>query len=238
MTTIGRTSPGARGPAAALAALVPLALVAACGGGHRLADYDFAGRTVAVSYFPAPPPELRTGGYGDAQGEDALSAVLNAGSRIVREVEARKARARLDSAATRIDLGERMAERTLQRAARYLGARPVDDAARADFILEVDVHTLGIDVGTRGAHLFVSGESILLDRATGAEVWAVDVRGYDPLTPDLDGGGVVPEGVLTAGALSTLSVDEFQHVLERLTDYVADRTSRELREELRDVRRR
>lgn len=225
------------GARAAVLPLLALAGFSACGHGHHLGDYDFAGRTVAVTYFPAPPPELRTGGHGDVQGEDALSTVLNAGSRIVREVEARRARARLDSAATRVDLAGRMAERTLERASRYLGARPVEDAAAADFLLEVDIRSAGIDVGADRAYLFVSGEAILLDRATGAEVWDQDVKGYDPLTPDVGGGGIVPEGVLTAGALSTLSVDEFQRILERLTDYTADRIARELREELRDVRR-
>jgi hypothetical protein len=223
---------------ALLTAVLLLAGLGACGGSHRLADYDFSGRTVAVTYFPAPAPELRTGRSGrPAEGEDALSVVLTAGSRIVREVEARRARARLDSAATRVELAGRMAERTLERSARYLGASPVAEAAGADFVLEVDIRTLGLEAGADRAWLFVSGEAILLDGRTGAEIWAMDVRGYDPLTPDVDGGGVLPEDVLTAGALSGVSVSEFERLLERLGDYAADRISRELRENLRDVRR-
>lgn len=224
--------------AAATAGLLTLTGLAACGGGHRLADYDFAGRSVAVTYFTAPAPELRTGGHsGELQGDDALTVVVNAGSRIAREVGARGARSRLDSAATRIDLAGRMADRTLERSARYLGARPVDDAAAADFILEVDVRSLGIDAAGDRAHLFVSAEAILLDRRTGTEVWDMDVRGYDPLTPGIDGGGIVPGGVITGASLSTVSVGEFERLLEGLTDYVGDRISRELREELREVRR-
>jgi hypothetical protein len=220
------------------AGLLALVGLAACGGGHRLADYEFAGRTVGVTYFAAPAPQLRTGGYGgELQGDDALTAVVNAGSRIAREVGARGARSRLDSAATRLDLAGRMADRTLERASRYLGARPVDDASAADFILEVDVRSLGIDASGDRAYLFVTAEAILLDRRTGREVWDMDVRGYDPLTPGIDGGGVVPGGVITAASLSTVSVEEFERLLEGLTDYVGDRISRELREELRKVRR-
>ena len=216
----------------------PLALfvLAAAGcGGHRLADYDFRDRTLAVVYFSAPAPELRTGGY-DVDADDPLVAVVAAGGRIAREVQARRARARLDSAATRLDLGTRLADRTLERASRYLGTRPVEDRREADYLLEVDVRRMGLNAGHDEAHLFVDGEAVLLDARTGAEIWDADVRGWDPVTPDLASDPMLGD-ILTAGALGTISVDDFERLLTRLSDYAADRIARELRGDLRDARR-
>ncbi|NIP80316.1 MAG: hypothetical protein GWM90_14265 [Gemmatimonadetes bacterium] len=215
-------------------AVVTLMGAAGCGG-HRLADYDFGGRSVAVVYFGAPAPELRTGGY-DLESRDPLGTVVAAGGRIAREVEARRARARLDSAATRVDLATRLADRTLERASRYLGARPVEDRQAADYLLEVDVHSLGLDAGRDEVHLFVSGEAVLLDARSGVEIWDSDVRGWDPLTPELASDPSLGD-ILTAGALRTVTVDEFERILGRLADYTADRIARELRADLRDVRR-
>ena len=220
------------------ALVLSTAILSGCGGGHRLSDYQFADRTIAVTHFPAPSPLLRTGGYDvDAQ-DDALLTVLVAGSRIAREVEARRARSRLDSAATRVDITTRVAERSLQRATRYLGARPVEDRRAADYLLEIDIWSMGIDARSDQAYLFVSGEAVLLDGRSGAEIWQSEVRSYDPLTPDIRDSGPIPADIMTAGALGTVSIGEFQRVLERLSDHAADVMVSELREDLRDVRRR
>lgn len=216
--------------------LLVLVGLMACGGRHRLADYDFAGRSMAVAYFGAPAPELRTGGYGVSTGT-AVEAVVTAGARVARELEARRARVRLDSAAHRVDMAARIADRALERTSRYLGARPVSDRSQATYLLEVDIHTVGLEARSERVHLFVSGEAILLDIRTGREIWDADFRGYDPLTPDLVDDPML-ESVLSVGALGMLSVEDFETVLGRLSDYAADRVARELRDDLRSVRRR
>lgn len=216
--------------------LLLIATLGACGGRHHLDQYDFAGRSVAVVYFGAPAPELRTGGY-DVDTRDPVSAVLTAGGRVAREVEARQARERLDAAARRLDLAPRLADRTLERASRYLGARPVTDRASADYLLEVDVLEMGLDARTERLHLFVSSEVVLLDARSGREIWASHVRSSDPLGSDAVDGGVLGD-ILSAGTLSQLSVDDFERLLGRLADYGADRVARELRGDLRDARNR
>jgi hypothetical protein len=215
------------------AMLLVVVVLAGCGG-NRLADYDFPGRSLAVVYFNAPPPDLRSGGY-DLQTDDPLGAVVAAGGRIAREVQARRARARLDSAATRLDLAARMADRTLERASRYLGTRAVENRQEADYLLEVDIRSLGLDARSDEAYLFVSGEAVLLDARTGTEIWDADVRGWDPVTPSLVDDPALGD-IVTAGALGTLTVGEFERLLGRLADYAADRIARELRGDLRDAR--
>jgi hypothetical protein len=75
-----------------------------------------------------------------------VAAVVAAGSRVAVELEGRRARARVDSAATSLGLGARVAERTLERTSLYMGARPVPDRDGADYLLEVDVRSLALDV--------------------------------------------------------------------------------------------
>jgi hypothetical protein len=232
MTAYRRTR--ARPTAAALAAAALALAIHGCSG-HHLDEYDFVDRTLAVVYFTAPAPTLRTGPY-DVEGDHPLEVVVSAGGRVAREVEARRAQARLDSAAARVDLAGRMADRTLERASRYLGTRPVTERSEADYLLEVDIRRMGLDAGRHAAHLFVTGEVVLLDARTGREIWDADVNGYDRLTPSLWGSPGVLEDIVTAGALSGVSVDEFERFLIGLTDYVADRIGRELRRDLRNVR--
>ena len=223
---------------AARGALVALPfLTAACGGRHHLGDYDFTGRSIAVVAFRAPAPELYTGDR-DVSSDNPLIAVIEAGSAVAVELESRRARSRLDSAAVAIDVGERMAERTLERASRYLGTRPVESEHEADYLLEVDVRRFGIDAsGSGAASLFVQGEAILLDARTGREIWSEEVSAWDRLTPSVNPAhGTATGTIVTAAMLTTISVEEFGRILEQLADYAADVVASELREDLRDVR--
>lgn len=235
-----RFRPGAPSPRRAPVRVLVLAVAGslACGAGHQLADHDFAGGTLAVVDLGTPAPVLLTGGYDVDTDEGALGAVLDAGSRAAREVAARKARARLDSAVARVDMGERMARRMLSRSSRYLGTRAVEAESEADYLLELDVRNHGIDArGGRDARLFVVAEAILIERRTGREVWNTEVRGRDRLTRAVRGIEEVPSDVFTAAGLTQISVADFEHILRGLADVSADAVTNQLREDLRDVRR-
>jgi hypothetical protein len=208
-----------------------------CGAKHRLGHYDFAGRTVAVTYFPAPAPELVTGRH-RVTAEDPVATVVSAGSRVAVEVEGRRARARLDTAATRIDLAGRVAVRAAERSSLYLGARTVPAQDAADFLMEVDIRSLTLDTRGDQASLSVRAQVVLLDRLSGHEVWSARVRSHGPVTPSVDTGGLLPSGAVTAGTLTTVSVHEFEQRLERLADLAADWVSGELRDALTKTRRR
>ena len=216
-------------------ALVALALTG-CGGRHHLGEYDFRARTIAVVPLAEPAPEIWTGGH-DINSQNPLIAVIEAGSAVAVELESRRARSRLDSAATRVDMGARMADQALDRTSRYLGARAVEDDARADYVLEIDVQRFGINASGSDATLFVEGEAILVDRASGREIWNQEVSAWDQLTPTISGPGAAGAGgILTAAALTRLTVADYERILEQLADYAADVMTDELREDLRDVR--
>lgn len=214
-------------------------LTVACGGPkHDLARVSTVGSSIAVVDYSAPAPELWTGSV-NVSDDDVITAVIDAGARVARETEARKARARLDSAAVQLDVRARLSQRTLERAARYLGSRAVDSIDEADYLLEVYVRSYGLDArGSRGARVFMKTETVLIDRRTGREVWTVRVNSHDRITPSVSGGASIPAAVVTAGSLHMVSTEELRQELGSLTDFTADYATNELRDDLKDVRRR
>lgn len=232
--------PALRSPARAVVAMSALALLGlpACGANHHLREYQFSNRSIALVYIQPPAPELLTGGYGIASAANPVDAVIRAGTGAVKEVEARRASVRLDSATSRVDVAARLADETLERASRYLGVRPVARGDEADFLLEVHMRSFGIDArGHDAAYLYTNAEAVLLDRRTGREIWSVDVHGNDRLTPQVNGTERIPGAIITAGTLSTVSVADFQQALGQLVSYSSTLITDELRSSLRDARK-
>jgi hypothetical protein len=216
-----------------------LASLAACGGGHHLAEYPFASRTLAVVYIAPPSPELLTSYYDLSSSQNPLEAVVRAGADVAREREGRRANARLDSAASRIDIPTVLAKRTLDRASRYLGTRPVTDESQADYLMEVRMERFGINAKEDAAsYLFTYAEAVLLDRRTGREIWNVNIHSRDRLTPYVQSDSPIPGSVIAAGTLGNVSVADFQGALNQLMDYSSNLITDELRSALRDVRQR
>ena len=212
--------------------------VAACGGGHHLAEYPFASRTLAVVYVAPPAPELLTSYYDLTNSQNPLETVMRGAADVAREREGRRARARLDSAAARIDFPTVLAQRTVQRASRYLGTRPVSDENQADYLMEVRLERFGINAkADEATYLFTFAEATLIDRRTGREIWNVNVHGRDALTPYVEASSPIPGSVIAAGTLGSVRVADFQNALNQLMDYSSTLITNELRAALRDVRK-
>ena len=217
-------------------ALAALTLAGACGK-HYLRDYQFADKTIALVFIDPPSPELREGWYNLDVGHTAVQTVVNAGATVAKEVEARRASARLDSAATRVDVAAGLARRTLERASRYLGTRPVATADNADFLLEIRMESFGIDArSNRAAYLYAKAEAVLIDRRSGREIWSEDVSGSDRMTPYVIGTANVPSAIFTAATLHSVTVADFEKALNGLVLFTSDLITDELRDKLRDVR--
>ncbi|MFN2635724.1 MAG: hypothetical protein ABR585_01680 [Gemmatimonadaceae bacterium] len=209
----------------------------ACGGGHHLAEYPFASRTLAVVYLAPPAPELLTSYYDLSESRNPVEAVVRAGADAAKEREGRRASARLDSATSRVNIPGVLAQRTLERASRYLGTRPIKDEQLADYLMEVRMERFGINAkGDNAAYLFTYAEAVLIDRRTGREIWNVNIHGRDRLTPYVESTSGIPGSVITAGTLGSVSVADFQGALNQLMDYSSTLITNELRSALRDVR--
>jgi hypothetical protein len=187
----------------------------------------------------APPaPELLTSYYDLGSSQNPLEAVVRGAADVAREREGRRAQARLDSAASRIDFPTVLAQRTVQRASRYLGTRPVTDENQADYLMEVRMERFGINAkADEATYLFTFAEAVLIDRRTGREIWNVNVHGRDRLTPYVEASSPIPGSVIAAGTLGSVKVADFQNALNALMDYSSTLITNELRAALRDVRK-
>jgi hypothetical protein len=214
-----------------------VSLVVGCGGGHHLAEYPFSSRTLAVVYIAPPAPVLLTGYYDLTNSQNPVEVAVRAGADVAREREARRASARLDSATARIDIPKVLAQRTLERASRYLGTRPITDEQQADYLMEVRMDRFGINAkADEATYLFTYAEAVLLDRRTGREIWNVNIHGRDRLTPYVQSNSPIPGSVIAAGTLGSVSVSDFQGALNELIDLSSNLITNELRAALRDVR--
>lgn len=219
------------------ALIVVTASAVACGGGHHLAEYPFSTRTLAVVYIAPPAPVLLTSYYDVRTSQNAIEAVVRAGADVVKEREGRRASARLDSATARVDIPGVLARKTLDRASRYLGTRPIADEHQADYLMEVRMDRFGINAkADEAAYLFTYSEAVLLDRRTGREIWNMRVHGRDRLTPYVASSNGIPGTVITASTIGSVSVAEFQGALNQLMDLSSNVITNELRAALRDVR--
>lgn len=216
-----------------------LVATAACGPSHRLGEYDFRDRTVAVVSEVPTRPDVLTGSYfiGGITG-DPVRDVLRAGARVYREVESRRLRERLESAATRIDVGHVLEDNTLERVARYLGAGPVGGDDDPDFLLELVVVEYGIDAESwdAAAHFYIEADATLLQASTGEEIWRKEIDASERIGSAVFGPGRTVRDVVTAATLADLTVEEIVLALESLADFSGRVITDELREDLRDVR--
>lgn len=220
--------------------LAGIAVLGGCGSKHHLGEYPFASRTLAVVYIAPPAPVLLTAYY-DARipgnATEAMDAVARAGAGVAKEREGRRATARLDSAAARVNIPSVLAQRTLERASRYLGTQPVIDAAAADYLMEVHMERFGINAkGDHAAYLFTFAEAVLIDRRTGREIWNVTIHGRDRLTPFIVSTSSIPGNVITAATIGSVSVSDFQLALNQLIELSSNLITSELRGALRDAR--
>jgi hypothetical protein len=218
--------------------LLATTLLSGCAGRHHLASYDFSSRSLAVVYDLPPYPEVLTGPYVPGHFDDPIHAIVSAGSRIAKEVQARQVRRRLDSAATLVNVASLVADEAGVRAARYLGCRLIPEEERPDFRFEIRIRDYGIDAEDwdAAARFFVAAEVHLLDGRDGRLIWKTKVREKEPVSPELFGWPVAARNVVTAAALADLSVEELTRALEQLADYAADRVTRRLRDALEDSR--
>jgi hypothetical protein len=217
--------------------LTVILLTTACGRKQYLAQYQFSERTLAMVYLEPPSPELLTGFYDVPRSTDPVQVAMRVGGGVAKEIQVSKASARLDSAARHVDIPTLLAQRTLDRASRYLGTRPVTSANDADYILEINMRHFGIDARYATAtYLYTRAEAVLIDRRTGREIWSVDVRGNDRLTPWVHGNQDIPSSVISAATISTVSVGDLREALDQLVTSSSNAITNELRDKLRGVR--
>lgn len=212
---------------------------AACASHNRLHEFDFRDRTISVLSEIPSRPDVLSGPVFFGPSGDPIRDMVRIGTRVVREVEAREVQDRLEAAAERIDVGLVLEDRSLERAARYLGADPVESDRNEDYILELIVIDYGIaaEAWDATAYFFIEADAALLDAESGAEIWRAEIDANDPIGPEIYGPRRAVRDVVTAAVLADLTVEEIEAALESLADYSARVITDRLRNDLRDARR-
>jgi len=232
--------PRARSSYATIAStlLVPV-IMGACGPKHRLADFDFRDRGLeVVSETPLRPQVLRGPLFVGGSSGDPVRDIVRAGARVVREIQAHDVQDRLDEASRNVDVGYILEDGVLERAARYLGARPTTIVGEGDFVFELTVGDYGIDAEdwNATAYFYIEADASLIEASSGTEVWRAEISANDPIGPEIWGPRRAVRDVVTAGVLADLSVEEIETALESLADFSARVITDRLRDDLRKMR--
>jgi hypothetical protein len=221
--------------AAALAATLT-----GCASAGRLGEYDFRDRPVAVVTVAPPRPDVFTDDDFWLGGGSLLEVAVRVASDIARDVQAERARARLDSAVAVVNVPERMGARVLEQGARELRGRAVGDVQEADFEIELRVKRYGIEADSWDdqANFTIDADVLILDGEDRSQIWKAGVNEREAVSSGTLG-RALPDavgGVVTAGQLASLSVAEMARALEALADYCADRMIQKLRSGLEKAR--
>jgi len=246
MKKVNLYRPGRRHPAGLVPVLcIVLVSGSGCASAGKLAEYDFRDRTVGVVSLGTPRPEILTDAVLDVNFSNPLQAALRIGADVVKEVEASRARTRLDDAAVEADVPGRMMGRVLKGITGELRAEPVENARTADFEVEVVIRRYGIDADTwtGPAHFFIESEVVLREAATGRRIWKGKVTEREAITPVVVGAAgaswqeqAVVNDMITAAGLAALSPEAMVRMLEGLADFSADRILRSFRRGLEKSR--
>lgn len=227
------------------ALVVPvLATVSACASAGRLSEYDFRDRTLALIVDSPPVPEIFdsspppiVGMDDEGRSDGRASALARLGSGLLREVITSDARERLVAAAEQVNVAELLGDRALERAARTLRARPVEDGP-ADFEIEVRITRYGITSQDANAQAFfvVEGELLLLDAADGSRIWQTGLDQREPINRGDVGLDDSQTNVVTAAVFATLTTEQMATALRGVAWHAADHAAEKLQAGLEKAR--
>ena len=202
--------------------LLVVLLLTACAS-NKLVEYDLREANIAARTFMPPRANVFTDANLNINPHDIVGTAINVGTTIARESEAVKARARLDSAMTLVDVPAIIEEEVLFRAAEMLNFRPVNEVNAADFVFNIKMDRYGVDAKgwDVGTFFVVKAKVELIDNQQQRRIWKRGVEAREPLSPRIFGISAPVENVMDAVALSQLSVDEMVSGMEYLANFSA-----------------
>ncbi|MFC1545734.1 hypothetical protein ACFL44_03520 [Gemmatimonadota bacterium] len=202
---------------------VCLLLLVACSS-NRLARYELTQTSVAAHTVMPVSANVFTNLDLNIDPDNVIRSVIRVGTSVAREVEAERARARLDSAMAMVDVSAIIEEGVLFQAAEMMNFRPVNEVQAADFIFHIVMKRYGIDARSwnGGMNFIIDARIELIDNVEHRRIWKGRVDASEPLTSGFFGHDSTISNVLDAMALSRLSVEEISTGLAYLASYSAD----------------
>ncbi|OZC03990.1 hypothetical protein BSZ36_13960 [Rubricoccus marinus] len=210
-----------------------LPALAACGPSNRLREVSLDQSRIAIVAAIPPHPRVQAGSpeEGAIRLRDPLGSMARVGTAAEKYRQVQRAQARLDSAVARVDVADRIARQVLAQSAETLRFSPAARPSGADFILDLRIRDYALVADSfEGATFFViEGDLLLLEAATGRELWDGRIQEREVLTGSLFGLPAAAGNVITARALAGLSSAEMATGLDRLADFAAQRVTDRLR---------
>ena len=213
-----------------LAAAAAILLLASCTTINNLDRYRVEGSTLAADMQLPPRPRLDIDYSVHFDSRNPLGTALSIGSNIIKASEAEKAEEKMREALETVDVPAIVLKETAQSCARALDARLVTRAEKADYLLDLDIREYGIEAPSWGSAVSLHLRMIVTMYSTrGHEiVWRRAVTVDDPANPQMFGVGQVMGDIVTAGVLSSLTVEQLEQGFRQLARESARSAGRRL----------
>jgi len=213
-----------------LAAVAAVLLLASCTTINNLDRYRVEGSPLAADMQLPPRPSLGIDYSIHFDSHNPLGTALSIGTNIIKASEAEKAEANMREALETVDVPAIVLKETAQSCARALNARLVAREDRADYLLDLDIREFGIKAPSWGSAVRLHLRMIVtLSSARDRDiVWRRAVTVDDPANPQMFGVGQVMGDIVTAGVLSSLTVEQLEEGFRQLARESARSAGRRL----------
>ena len=205
-----RTSP--RVVACVGAAAAAVILLSSCTTINNLDRYRMENASLAADMGVPPRPRLDIDYSVHIDSRNPIATALSVGTTIIKASEAEKAEAYMREALETVDVPAIVLKETARACAAALDARLVGRGQRADYLLELDIREYGIQAPSWGSavSLHLRMVASLYHTRSRDIVWRRSITVDDPANPQMFASGHIIGNIVTAGVLSSLTVEELE----------------------------
>jgi hypothetical protein len=216
--------------AGAAAAAAAVLLLASCQTVNRLDRYRIEGSTLATDMREPPRAELGIDYSVHIDSKNPIGTALSVGTTLLKASEAEKAEVNMRAALDSVDVPAIVLKETSKSAARALNADLVERSRRPDLLLDLDIREYGIEAPSWGSAVTLHMRLVATLYHTKSRdiIWRRAITVDDPASPQMFGVSGVVGDIVTAGVLSSLTVEELEEGFRALAFESARSLSRRL----------
>ena len=213
-------------------------LTSSCATINKLDKYDIANATLAASMRVPPQPTFNIHYSVKIDAKDPIGTAFSVGTNLAKAEQAEKAEGRMREALASVDVPEIVLRETSAACIQALGAKKAAAKMLADYLLDLEIREYGVNAASAGSSvsLRMHMTASLHHNRSGELVWRRDINVDNQASPDMFGGGQIVGNLVTAMALSELSVDQLAKGFEQLAVESARSVARRLENDLYSAR--
>jgi hypothetical protein len=194
------------------AAAAAVLLLSSCTTVNNLDRYRIENASLAADMREPPQARLDIDYTVHFDARNPIGTALSVGTTLIKASEAEKAEANMRDALATVDVPAIVLRETARACAGALDARLVDRGQRADYLLDLDIREYGIQAPSWGSAVTLHLRMVasLYHTRSRDIVWRRAITIDDPASPQMFGVGHIVGDIVTAGVLSSLTVDELE----------------------------